>query len=270
MNHTAIASALTLAILVCGCSSKAPPADNAPSDPDLTINQLQRAYVDALQQRPHEQVRGVPSRALIRKRAENLAFRHPDHAQTRVMNGILAYEFEDTARASQHLDHALRLDGSNPEAAALRARIALEEGNTAFALRILNEQVRLRPDHPGLREAQASAHFMANDYESARASLAAAEQLGAPEWRIAYNRGLIDEESGDTASAITNYQRALALAPGCNPARERLTALERTGVASSAMIVPDASPDVATEVADTVVSVPSAVDIPMYGNPPGR
>ena len=283
MKYIQLACVLAVASFAFGCSSNAPPADDAPSDPDLTINQLEAAYVNALQQRPYQSARvqngrRLPSRALIRKRAENLAFRHPDHAPTRVMSGVLAYEFDDSSRATQHLDHALRIDGSNPEAATLRARIALEEGNTSYALRILDEQVRLRPDHAGLREAQASAHFMANDYDNARASLAAAEQLGAPKWRIAYNRGLIDEEAGDPASAAANYQQALALRPGCAPARERLTALERTGGVASMhgdyghapVPVPVEGPAVvAPPIAEgEVPSIPSAIDIVGYGNPP--
>ena len=88
--------------------------------------------------------------------------------------------------------------GRTPRQQRLRARIALEEGNPSFALRLVEEQIRLRPDHSGLRELHASTLFMLRNYAEARSALEAARRLGAAEARVAYNLGLISEEEGDT------------------------------------------------------------------------
>ncbi len=53
------------------------------------------------------------------------------------------------------LDELASLHTAYPEAAVLRARIALEEGNRPFAIRFLDQQIRQFGDVPQLRETYA-------------------------------------------------------------------------------------------------------------------
>jgi hypothetical protein len=55
--------------------------------------------------------------------------------------------------------------------------------------------------------------------------LSMAGALGAPAWRVAYHRGLIEEASGRLAQASRFYEEALQGNPGWPPAESRLKAL---------------------------------------------
>ena len=91
---------------------------------------------------------------------------------------------------------------------------------------MLEEQVELAPDVPELREALASVHYLLGDFDEARRELRVAERLGAPAWRVAYNRGLLEEAEGYPDRAIEWYRDALAERPGWDKARSRLRGLE--------------------------------------------
>jgi hypothetical protein len=230
-----------VALLLAGCAASPRGGEGAPN-PDDAVSSIENLYAQTPDGAPYNQFRTGPrgkkvvSRASLRREAETMSFLYPSHVPSRFLAGVLAYEFNDPVRAGQHLDHVLHLQGSHPEAAVLRSRIALEEGNTGYATRLLEDQVRLRPDHAGLREAQASAYFLAGDTGSARMALDAAERLGSPAWRLAYNRGLLAEEDGDTGGAIAQFQQASTLAPGHAPSRQRLRALESgTGYLSAGL-----------------------------------
>ena len=235
----------SLGLGACASSPKAP----RNIDPDKAMGRLEDMYAMTPEGARYEQYRmGAKgkdrvSRATLRRQAEEMSFLYPNHIPARFMAGLLAYEFDDPARASQHFDQVLHIAGSHPDAAVLRSRIALDDGNTAYALRLLEEQVTLRPDHAGLREAQAAAWFLAGDTTQARASLDAAERLGSPGWRLAYNRGLLAEEDGDAGSAIEQYRLAAGLAPYHQPSRHRLRALEAGGLGlAAALTMPGTTP----------------------------
>jgi len=137
----------------------------------------------------------------LRLEIERLGQNCPAGDQTLLANAILAYDERQLPKAQQYLDTLLATQRPNAEAAALRARVAIEEGNLPFALRFLKEQIRLIGDHAGLREVHASALFLAADYPQANQELIVAERLGAPLWRVEYGKGLI-------AEALKNYPEA--------------------------------------------------------------
>lgn len=239
-----LCGALAACAIMVGCQTAVPPVDPVPSDPDVAAESLRVAWESALPDRLYGSYRGergqqLRSRAMVRRQVGNLAFRHPDHVPTRTLAGIMAYEAGDPIEATRHLDHVLRQAPRSPDVAVLRARIALEQGSTAYATGLLQDQIRLSPSHAGLREAQASAYFMTDDFSAASAALSAAEGLGSPSERIAYNRGLIHEQEGRTAAAIEMYKKAVELAPGWSMPSERLAGLEgapSVGSAPSATI----------------------------------
>ena len=97
---------------------------------------------------------------------------------------------------------------------------------------MLEAQINLAPDHPGLHETYASALYLSGQLPEARRELTAAGALGAPRWRIAYHLGLVEEASGRLDEASRYYAEALAGNPTWAPAASRLKAL-RAGVGVS-------------------------------------
>lgn len=223
-----IATAAVALILV-GCQSITTPPDEARVDPDAKIQELRALWeiapdhIDACNCK--EVRKQVPSRGAIRAQAESLLFRYPRHVPTLLFTSVLAYEAGAPHEAEKRLDDLLVLEPSHPEAAVLRARIALEDGNSAFATRLLADQIQMRPDHAGLREADAAAHFVTGDLGAAAQSLEVAKHLGAPSWRVAYHQGVLSEAEGDESTARAHFEEALAAKPEWDLPRQRLDGL---------------------------------------------
>ena len=165
----------------------------------------------------------------LRREIATLAVVCPAHAPTLLANAVLAYDDQQPVIAQQYLDTILAQPRSYPEAAELRARIAVEDGNVPFARRLLEQQIKLVPDHAGLHETYAAALYLSGNLAEARNELALAGALGAPRWRIAYHLGLIEEASGRLAEASQLYAEALKGNTGWAAAESRLKALRATG-----------------------------------------
>jgi tetratricopeptide (TPR) repeat protein len=153
---------------------------------------------------------------------ERLAHECPNDEQTLLSSAMLSYDAKQFVQAQMALDRLFALHVADPEAAVLRARIALDQGNLPFAVRFLSEQIQASPDHAGLREVYASALYLSRRNVEALENLTIAERLGAPNWRIAYHRGVIAETQGNPAEAAKYYEAALQLRPGWRTAEARL------------------------------------------------
>lgn len=164
----------------------------------------------------------------LRREIERLALVCPAHAPTLMANAVQAYDDKNVAAAQQWLDIILGRPGIHANAAVLRARIAIEEGNVPFASRLLESRIKLAPDHAGLRETYGAALYLSRQYAAAIRELKMAAALGAPPWRVAYHLGLVDEAEGRLDAAATHYAEALAGNAGWAPAQSRLTALRIT------------------------------------------
>ncbi len=151
------------------------------------------------------------------------------HAPTLMANAVIAYDEHRAAESQQMLDVILSQPRGYPDAAVLRARIAIEDGNVQFAERLLGQQINLVPDHAGLHETYAAALYLEGKMAEARGELTMAGMLGAPRWRIAYHLGLIEEALGLGAEAGRFYAEALQGNPGWAPADSRLKALRARG-----------------------------------------
>ena len=149
----------------------------------------------------------------------------PLHAPTLMANAVVAYDERQPIKAQQYLDQILAQPRSYPDAVVLRSRIAIEEGNLPFARRLLEQQIRLVPDHAGLHETFGAALYLDGQLEDATRELTSAAGLGAPGWRIAYHLGLVDEAAGRFDEALKHYAEALAGNPGWAPAQSRANAL---------------------------------------------
>ena len=153
------------------------------------------------------------------------------HAPTQMANAVIAYDEGRPEESQQILDVILAQPRGYPDAAVLRARIAIEQGNVQFAQRLLIQQIKLVPNDAGLYETYAAALYLDGKMAEARRELTLAGVLGAPRWRIAYHLGLIEEALGLGAEAGKFYAEALQGNPGWALADSRLKALQARGEA---------------------------------------
>jgi predicted Zn-dependent protease len=152
----------------------------------------------------------------------------PGHAPTLMANAVILYDDHRPAESQALLDIILSQPRTYPDAAVLRSQIAMEEGNVPFARRLLEQEIKLVPDHAGLHETYAAALYLDGRMPESRSELTTAGALGAPRWRIAYHLGLIEEAAGRRDEASKLYAEALAGNPGWAPAESRLKALRAT------------------------------------------
>lgn len=157
---------------------------------------------------------------------ERLALICPNNDDVALVRAIALVESGEAERAVAVLDGLLARRSRHPEAAALRARLALEGGNPGFAVTLIERQQRVFPDSAILFESRASIHFVAGEHDEALLALSDAEILGAPRARVAFNRGLVLEAMGDVGGARSAYEIALELDPRHELARRRLRGLQ--------------------------------------------
>jgi predicted Zn-dependent protease len=165
----------------------------------------------------------------LRQELDRLAVICPGHAPTLMANAVMAYDEHQPAKSQQLLDQILAQSKAYPDAAALRARIAIEEGNLPFARRLLEQHIKLTPDHAALHETYGAALYLGGQLAEARRELHTAGALGAPPWRIAYHLGLVEEAAGRFDEARRYYGEALEANPGWALAQARLKALRAKG-----------------------------------------
>lgn len=168
---------------------------------------------------------GISECERLWRELERLVLICPGHAPTLMANAVIAYDERQPVKSQQFLDEILAQPRSSPDAAVLRARIAVEEGNLPFARRLLEQQIKLVPDHAGLHETYASTLYLDRRFSDARRELTAAGALGAPRWRIAYHLGLVEEAEGRLEAARRYFAESLQANPGWAPAQSHLNGL---------------------------------------------
>ena len=169
--------------------------------------------------------RGRPSAIGCKREIERLAVVCPGHAPTLMANAVLAYDDQRPAEAQQVLDLILAQPRAYPDAAVLRARIAIEEGNVPFARRLLEQQIKLVPDHPGLHETYAAALYLDGNLAGRQRRADDGRDAGCAAVADRLSPGLIEEASGRGDEASRFYAEALQGNPGWAPAESRLKAL---------------------------------------------
>ncbi len=161
----------------------------------------------------------------IQREVDRLYAEFPNQERVIMANAVLQFESGQMQNAQFLLDQLLAKPGARPEAAILRARIALMEGNTRLAETLLERQISLAPDYAELRETQASVFYLQGRDEKAHEALRIASLLGAPAWRVAYHRGLLHESKLDWRQACHAYIAALRQKPDLRAAVARLLGL---------------------------------------------
>ena len=189
--------------------------DHEPS-PDVRLAAALEEYEAA------ELNRIVADQGRARNKIEALSFEYPAHVPTLLANGLISFEEADFVNSQRYLDRLFSVQAIHPEAALLRSRLALQQGNAAAAEKLLGDHLRHVPDHHGLHEAMAEVYFLTGRFGEAMTSVAIAEDLGAPDWRMAFNRGLIEETQENLEAAATHYDEALKCNPDMSDAESRL------------------------------------------------
>tara|TARA_R110002167_G_scaffold1445_1_gene7058 strand:- start:19550 stop:20293 length:744 start_codon:yes stop_codon:yes gene_type:complete len=156
---------------------------------------------------------------------EKLYLEFPNHERVLLSNAIINFEMNKSDDAEWFLDQLALFQRANPEAAILRAEIAIRSGNLKFADSLIERQILLQPSDSGLREVKASIAYLNNDFEASRKELSVAGRLGAPSWRLAYHHGLVSESQVQWGQACKFYQAALDQKPDFQAALSRLIGL---------------------------------------------
>jgi tetratricopeptide (TPR) repeat protein len=164
-----------------------------------------------------------PARTMNELRKLHLEY--PTHVPTLFAIALLEHESGARERSSGFLDAIFSVEAVHPEAGILRSRMAIEDGNLPAARRVLEQQINYTPDHFGLREAMSATAFLDGDLERARSEIEMARRLGAPQWRVAFNLGLIEEADGNRIQAMKDYEVALLERPEFPEAASRLAGL---------------------------------------------
>lgn len=222
---------LATALALAGCAPSSLASRRTAADPDQRLDEILQAYdsnraAESGCLDDFEAGHAVVDCGRLRRQVEALALEHPRHVRILLVDAQLAYVAREPVRAQQLLDQVLALDPAQGDAAALRARIALGEGNLRFASVLVARSIRLSPAHAELREVQAATDYLAGRFDDARRALDAAARLGAPAWRVAYHRGLLAEAEGDSTLARQCYEEALTDRPDWAPAAARLAGLD--------------------------------------------
>ena len=217
---------LPFTLLVVSCAVLNPRSHDAPRDPDAESAAIRAAWNKVRSdEEGNEQPGRMDREEQLLDQAESLALEYPKHEPSLMLCAGLSYALRRPERSRAYLDSILNVDPAHADAATLRARIAIEAGSVPYATGLLERTIELRPDHAGLRETLASAYYLSDRPKDALDVLDAAERLGAPAFRIAYNRGLIAEGEGRVEEAAGHYRDALAARPGWPPAQRRLAGL---------------------------------------------
>ena len=214
-------------VIASGCATTSPLVRQLCYNPDVQLASVLRPLEDLRAKGCEVSIaaRGVSNCDALRQELDRLVVVCPTHAPTLMAGAVFAYDERQPIKSQQMLDQILAQPGRFPDAAVLRARIAIEEGNVPFARHLLERQIRLVPDHAELHETYGATLYVEGRLPEAERELATAEALGAPRWRIAYHLGLVEEASGRRDDARRHYAEAVAGNPGWAPAQSRLNGL---------------------------------------------
>lgn len=158
----------------------------------------------------------------VQREVDRLYTEFPEQERVIMANAVLHYEAGRYESAQFLLDQLLSQPGRHPEAAILRARISVAEGNLTGARILLQREIALSPEYADLRDALASVYYLEGNYIEAEKQLSIAGLLGAPEWRLVYHRGLLKEARGQHEAACNAYEMSVSQKPDFRPARARL------------------------------------------------
>ncbi|QLC74453.1 hypothetical protein LPB260_27620 [Pseudomonas sp. LPB0260] len=217
-------------VVLGGCGSLGQQRTEANEDPHVQVDRVLAHYRATLasgvacQSATQGWSEPVDCEGLLRETMQLYA-NFPHNERVIMLAALMAYQSGRAPQAAYLLDQLLGGHKPRPEAAVLRSRIALEEGNLALARTLLKQQIRLNPRHPQLYETLAAVQYLDRQYAGALHSLSMSERVGAPGWRAAYHRGLIYEQQNRRDAACQQYRLAAAGNPQFLAPESRLVSL---------------------------------------------
>lgn len=154
-----------------------------------------------------------------------LNVRYPNNKRIMMATALVEFELGNMSNSQQLLDNILYKRDAYPEAAVLRSRIAIEEGNLNLARSIVERQLSINPDSAHLYEVQASYYYLEGKYTEALQSIKIAERFMKSDWRINYHRGIIYEAQKQWYKACQEYNQVLKAEPSNRVTRAKLVLL---------------------------------------------
>lgn len=138
--------------------------------------------------------------------------------------GVVLADTQDTAGAMAALERARRLDPEDPRVLNNLGYLEMASGDSKRAVSLLQAALVQEPSNLRTRNNLGFALArLERDTEALNAFLAAGSEADAR-----YNMGVACEQRGDIASALTNYQAALAASENHGPARTAISRLLHT------------------------------------------
>jgi arylsulfatase A-like enzyme/Tfp pilus assembly protein PilF len=133
----------------------------------------------------------------------------------------------DVARARQKVEDAARMEPASGEVATMRGRIFEQEGQGTQALAAYETAIRANGSDTQARASVASLAMRMGRPDTARPQFEALLAMGYRPSRMHFGLAQVAEAKGDTTGAIAEYRKALQFEPGLNEAK---SALARLGV----------------------------------------
>ena len=145
-SHTKFLASITLALAFSACGTPDFGHRTEVVDADQRLDALLEAWRESREsgRQPGGSAHIVVDAQRARNEIQRLALEHPSHARTLMANAALAYDARETEKAVDYLDRIFHLHTAHAEAAVLRARIAVEQGNLPYAKRLLAQQFEIR------------------------------------------------------------------------------------------------------------------------------
>jgi len=172
---------------------------------------------------------------------QSAADRAPNDFAAWIRLGDASGQAHQWQRAANAFQHAAKLQPANVLVLDKWGISLQRAGDSAHAVEVLQRALQLQPDSLVMRQSLASALASANRLADSNSQLHKILQLD-PNWehadQVHFALGANFERSGATASATEEYQRALALNPALDPARQRLAALAMNTARPSPAPVP--------------------------------
>ena len=151
-----------------------------------------------------------------------LHLRYPSHRRIMLATAVMYFEVSKMQDSQVLLDKLLGQNRPAPEAALLRAQIAMSQGSVKTARKILLKQLDMVPDHANLYEALSATYYLEGRYKKAESVLHNADKLGSASWRTNYHLGLINEGQNQFSQACHYYRQTLQINPNHSGATGRL------------------------------------------------
>jgi tetratricopeptide (TPR) repeat protein len=160
---------------------------------------------------------------------EQLMSHAPGNSKVMTITALLQYQLGRTLESQYTLDQVLAIPKPAPEAAILRARLALQHGNFALVKRIISNQIGMLPSYGPLYEILALNYYLQGQYPKALAELDKSRMMSSDTWSTDYHYGLIHQVMENTASACAAFEQVLTVNPDHTASKSRLTQLKITG-----------------------------------------